>query len=70
MGMGNKHVTQEVLLEEIERIREIMIYTALKEGLVSDNTVKVSQELDMKLNELEEIHFKKSPHFINKGFFV
>jgi len=60
MGMGNKHVTQEVLLEEIERIREIMIYTALKEGLVSDNTVKVSQELDMKLNELEEIHFKKA----------
>jgi len=56
MGMRNKHVTQEVLLEEIERIREIMIYTALKEGLVSDNTVKVSQELDMKLNELEEIY--------------
>ncbi|MGE1115534.1 Spo0E family sporulation regulatory protein-aspartic acid phosphatase [Priestia megaterium] len=58
--MGNKHVTQEVLLEEIERIREIMIYTALKEGLVSDNTVKVSQELDMKLNELEEIYLKKA----------
>ncbi|MBE2978169.1 aspartyl-phosphate phosphatase Spo0E family protein [Bacillus megaterium] len=56
MGMGNKHVTQEVLLEEIERIREIMIYTALKEGLVSDNTVKVSQVLDSKLNELEEIY--------------
>lgn len=60
MRVGNKHVTQEVLLEEIERIREIMIYTALKEGLVSDNTVKVSQELDMKLNELEEIYFKKA----------
>ena len=60
MGMGNKHVTREVLLEEIERIREIMIYTALKEGLVSDNTIKVSQELDMKLNELEEIHLKKA----------
>ncbi|PAK42545.1 hypothetical protein CHH47_28510 [Priestia megaterium] len=56
MGMGNKHVTQEVLLEEIERIREIMIYTALKEGLISDNTVKVSQVLDRKLNELEEIY--------------
>jgi stage 0 sporulation regulatory protein len=56
MGMGNKHVTQEVLLEEIERIREIMIYTALKEGLVSDNTLKVSQVLDRKLNELEEIY--------------
>jgi stage 0 sporulation regulatory protein len=60
MGMGNKHVTKEVLLEEIERIREIMMYTALKEGLVSDNTVKVSQELDMKLNELEEIYLKKA----------
>ena len=60
MGMGNKYVTQKVLLEEIERIREIMIYTALKEGLVSDNTVKVSQELDRKLNELEEIYFKKA----------
>ncbi|MBE2979001.1 aspartyl-phosphate phosphatase Spo0E family protein [Bacillus megaterium] len=56
MGMGNKHVTQEVLLEEIERIRKIMIFTALKEGLVSDNTVKVSQILDRKLNELEEIY--------------
>ena len=56
MGMGNKHVTQEVLLEEIERIREFMIDTALKEGLVSDNTVKVSQVLDKKLNELEEIY--------------
>ncbi len=56
MGMGNKHVTQEVLLKEIERIREIMIYTALKEGLVSENTVKVSQVLDMMLNELEEIY--------------
>ncbi|PEA35533.1 Spo0E family sporulation regulatory protein-aspartic acid phosphatase [Priestia megaterium] len=54
--MGNKHVTKEVLLKEIELIREIMIYTALKEGLVSDNTVKVSQELDRKLNELEEIY--------------
>ncbi len=56
MRMGNKHVTQEVLLEEIERIREFMIYTALKEGLVSDNMVKVSQVLDSKLNELEEIY--------------
>ncbi|MFF2444717.1 Spo0E family sporulation regulatory protein-aspartic acid phosphatase [Priestia megaterium] len=54
--MGNKYVTQEVLLEEIERIRKTMIYTALKEGLVSDNTVKVSQVLDKKLNELEEIY--------------
>jgi len=60
MGMGKKHVTKEVLLEEIELIREIMIYTALKEGLLSDNTVKVSQELDIKLNELEEIYFKKA----------
>ncbi|SDE42348.1 Spo0E like sporulation regulatory protein [Priestia aryabhattai B8W22] len=59
MGMGNKHVTQEVLLEEIERIREIMVYTALKEGLVSDNTLKASQILDRKLNELEEIYLKK-----------
>lgn len=56
MGMEDKRVTQELLLEEIERIREIMINTALKEGLVSDNTVKVSQVLDKKLNELEEIY--------------
>ncbi|MED4213583.1 aspartyl-phosphate phosphatase Spo0E family protein [Priestia megaterium] len=54
--MEDKRVTQELLLEEIERIREIMINTALKEGLVSDNTVKVSQVLDKKLNELEEIY--------------
>lgn len=56
VGMEDKHVTQQVLLEEIERIRKIMINTALKEGLGSDNTVKVSQVLDRKLNELEEIH--------------
>ncbi|WP_375347471.1 aspartyl-phosphate phosphatase Spo0E family protein (plasmid) [Priestia megaterium] len=51
----NKHVTRKFLLEEIEFVREIMVYTALKEGLVSDNTVKMSQVLDMMLNELEEI---------------
>ncbi|MEH7071359.1 aspartyl-phosphate phosphatase Spo0E family protein [Priestia megaterium] len=39
----------------MEFVREIMVYTALKEGLVSDNTVKMSQVLDMMLNELEEI---------------
>ncbi|WP_081351019.1 Spo0E family sporulation regulatory protein-aspartic acid phosphatase [Priestia aryabhattai] len=54
--MGNKHVTKEVLLEEIEHIREIMINTASKEGLVNDNTVKVSQVLDRKLDELEGIY--------------
>lgn len=51
----NKHVTRKFLLEEIEFFREIMVYTALKEGIVSDNTVKMSQVLDMMLNELEEI---------------
>lgn len=54
--MGNTNITQEVLLEEIERIREVLIDTALKEGLASKNTVKVSQVLDMMLNELEEIY--------------
>lgn len=54
--MGDKHVTLEVLLEEIERLREIMINTSLKEGLVSDNTLKVSQVLDRKLNKSEEIY--------------
>lgn len=56
MEMENKYVRQGVLLEEIERTREILIHTALKEGLVSENTVKVSQVLDMMLNELEEIY--------------
>jgi len=56
IGMEDKHVTEEVLLKEIERIRRIMINTALKEGFVSDNTIKVSQVLDRKLNELEEIY--------------
>ena len=54
--MGNTNITQEVLLEEIERIREVLIDTALKEGLASKNTVKVSQVLDMMLNESEEIY--------------
>lgn len=50
----NKHVIRRILLEEIEFFREIMVYTALKEGLASDNTVKMSQVLDKMLNELEE----------------
>ncbi|MGG1368146.1 aspartyl-phosphate phosphatase Spo0E family protein [Priestia megaterium] len=54
--MTTKDVTQELLLEEIERIREIMIYTALREGLVSESTVKVSQVLDIMLNKLEETY--------------
>ncbi|MEK1830581.1 aspartyl-phosphate phosphatase Spo0E family protein [Priestia megaterium] len=63
--MENKQVTKEVLLEEIERIREFMIYTALKEGFVSDNTVKISKKLDIKLNELKK-YILKIPYFINK----
>ncbi|MFP7736880.1 Spo0E family sporulation regulatory protein-aspartic acid phosphatase [Priestia aryabhattai] len=54
--MATKDATQELLSEEIERIREIMIYTALEEGLVSENTVKVSQVLDIMLNKLEETY--------------
>ncbi|MGG3182725.1 aspartyl-phosphate phosphatase Spo0E family protein [Priestia megaterium] len=54
--MEDKHVTEKILLKEIDCIRRVMIYTALKEGLVSDNTVKVSQVLDRKLNELEKIY--------------
>ncbi|MFP3668033.1 aspartyl-phosphate phosphatase Spo0E family protein [Priestia sp. SIMBA_032] len=54
--MTTKDVTQELLLEEIERIREIMIYTVLREGLVSESTVKVSQVLDIMLNKLEETY--------------
>lgn len=60
MKMRNKSVTPEILLEEIERLREIMINTALKEGLINDNTVELSQILDRKLNELEGIHYKSS----------
>jgi len=54
--MATKDVSKGHLLEEIERIREIMIDTALAEGLANESTVKVSQVLDMMLNELEEIY--------------
>ncbi|MFB4322022.1 aspartyl-phosphate phosphatase Spo0E family protein [Priestia sp. BR_2] len=61
--MDDTRVTQKVLLEEIEHVKEITVNITFKKGIVSDNMGKVSQALDKKLNELEEI-YKKSSYFM------
>ncbi|TFE03393.1 MULTISPECIES: aspartyl-phosphate phosphatase Spo0E family protein [Jeotgalibacillus] len=50
---------QSKLLEEIEKKRQILIYTAAKEGLSSPRAVKYSQELDELLNQFEKEHSER-----------
>jgi stage 0 sporulation regulatory protein len=47
-----------LLLSEIERVRELMIATGLKEGLSSPATLSISQNLDVLLNDLNNILIK------------
>lgn len=42
-----------VLYTRIEKTRELMIATGLKEGFTSPNTISVSQDLDLLLNDLQ-----------------
>lgn len=47
-----------LLLSEIERVRELMVATGLKEGLSSPATLSISQNLDVLLNDLNNILIK------------
>ncbi|MDP1471870.1 aspartyl-phosphate phosphatase Spo0E family protein [Priestia megaterium] len=53
---GYKNVIRQALVIEIEITREIMIVTALKEGFVSKNTIRISKRIDNLLNELHKIN--------------
>ncbi|MHC8965696.1 Spo0E family sporulation regulatory protein-aspartic acid phosphatase [Priestia aryabhattai] len=44
-----------LLLSEIEKARESMIATGLREGLTSPATLCISQNLDLLLNDLNSI---------------
>lgn len=47
-----------LLLSEIEKARELMIATGLREGLTSPATLSISQNLDVLLNGLNSILIK------------
>lgn len=42
-----------LLLIKIEFIRKMMMMIALEEGFTSNNTIKISQDLDVLLNRFE-----------------
>jgi len=47
-----------LLLSEIEKARELMMATGLREGLTSPATLSISQNLDVLLNDLNSILIK------------
>ncbi|MGW9101959.1 aspartyl-phosphate phosphatase Spo0E family protein [Priestia megaterium] len=49
---GYKTLTKQILITEIEIMRERMIVIGLEEGFNSDNTIKMSEIMDQLLNEL------------------
>ena len=51
----------QILIEEIEQTRTLMIQTAVREGMTSPNTLQVSQSLDALLNKLQIFSTNKSP---------
>ncbi|MEK1830423.1 aspartyl-phosphate phosphatase Spo0E family protein [Priestia megaterium] len=48
----NRSNLSNLLLSEIEKARELMIATGLREGLTSPATLSMSQNLDVLLNDL------------------
>lgn len=42
-----------LLLAEIEKNRELMIFTALEKGFTDPKTIEISQKLDRMLNRVE-----------------
>ncbi|WP_454870994.1 aspartyl-phosphate phosphatase Spo0E family protein [Priestia megaterium] len=50
----NKSEEKKATIQEIEFIREVMIYTAFKEGIKSNNTLKISIMLDQLLNKIQK----------------
>ncbi|MFE7084222.1 Spo0E family sporulation regulatory protein-aspartic acid phosphatase [Priestia megaterium] len=53
---GYKILTKQILITEIEIIRERMIVTGLEEGFNSNNTIKISEIMDQLLNELNKVN--------------
>ncbi|MCM3123540.1 aspartyl-phosphate phosphatase Spo0E family protein [Mesobacillus sp. AQ2] len=47
--------TQNALLKEIDRVRELMITAALETGYTSNETVRHSQELDTLIYEYQAL---------------
>ncbi|MDP1442511.1 aspartyl-phosphate phosphatase Spo0E family protein [Priestia megaterium] len=54
----NSSNVSNLLLSEIEKARELMIATVLREGLTSPATLSISQNLDLLLNDLNSILIK------------
>ncbi|EGI2115047.1 aspartyl-phosphate phosphatase Spo0E family protein [Listeria monocytogenes] len=52
---GYKTVVKQILVTEIEIMRERMIVTGLEEGFHSNNTIKMSEIMDQLLNELQKV---------------
>ncbi|MED4153454.1 aspartyl-phosphate phosphatase Spo0E family protein [Priestia aryabhattai] len=48
----------QILIEEIEQTRTLMIQTAVREGMTSPNTLQVSQSLDALLNKLQSFFYQ------------
>lgn len=48
-------ITKQILITEIEIMRERMIVTGLEEGFNSDNTIRISGIMDRLLNELDKV---------------
>ncbi|MFE8064770.1 aspartyl-phosphate phosphatase Spo0E family protein [Priestia aryabhattai] len=46
-----RHEKRKLLFKKIEDSRALMIQTALREGFTSLNVLKMSQDLDLLLNE-------------------
>ena len=47
--------SQNTLLKEIDRVRELMVAAALETGYTSDETVRRSQELDRLIYEYQTL---------------
>lgn len=52
---GYKTVTKQILITEVEIMKERMIVTGLEKGVNSDNTIKMSEIMDQLLNELNKV---------------
>ncbi|WP_394514602.1 aspartyl-phosphate phosphatase Spo0E family protein [Priestia aryabhattai] len=50
-----KIVTKQILITEVNIMKERMIVTGLEKGVNSDNTIKMSEIMDQLLNELNKV---------------
>jgi len=49
----------EKLLKKLEQTREKMIYSGIKNGLLSPKTIRLSERLDQLINEYEKVESNK-----------